>query len=86
MRGAPRTIVQSWQIFTDLRANRRIVFAIEPSGIESDWRHLMIQPGVGPSSWTDAYLAAFAQAHSYHLVTFDTAFARWTDLKLALLQ
>src|SRR5260370_21108923 len=86
MRGAPRHIVQSWQIFTDLRANRRIVFAIEPSSIESAWRHLMIQPGVGPSSWTDAYLAAFAQEHSYHLVTFDTAFTRWADLKLALLQ
>ena len=26
------------------------------------WRQLMAQSGVGPSSWTDAYLAAFSEA------------------------
>jgi predicted nucleic acid-binding protein len=45
----------------------------------------MAQPGVGPSSRTDAYLAAFAEAHSYSLVTFDTGFERWPALKLKLL-
>ena len=38
----------------------------------------MTQAGVGPSSWTDAYLAAFAENHSYSLVTFDTGFERWS--------
>ena len=37
----------------------------------------MTQERVGPGSWTDAYLAAFAEAHSYALVTFDTGFERW---------
>lgn len=45
----------------------------------------MTQPGVGPSSWTDAYLAAFARTHSCLLVTFDNGFARWAELKLKLL-
>ena len=45
----------------------------------------MTRAGVGPSSWTDAYLAAFAEAHSYELVTFDAAFQRWPALKLTLL-
>jgi hypothetical protein len=36
-------------------------------------------------SWTDAYLAAFAEAHSYSLVTFDSGFERWPALKLTLL-
>jgi predicted nucleic acid-binding protein len=45
----------------------------------------MTQSGVGPSSWTDAYLAAFAEAHSFTLVTFDTGFQRWPALKLTLL-
>src|ERR1039457_882518 len=45
----------------------------------------MTQAGVGPSSWTDAYLAAFAEAHSYAMVTFDTGFERWPALKLTLL-
>jgi len=82
---APRTIVQAWDVYRQLRGDRRLVFEIEPDGVEPAWRLLMTRPGVGPSSWTDAYLAAFAQEHSYSLVTFDTAFARWTALKLTLL-
>ena len=81
----PRTIVQAWETFPQLRADRRSVFAIEPDGVESAWRQLMTQAGVGPSSWTDAYLAAFAEAHSYALVTFDTGFQRWPAVKLTLL-
>src|SRR5260370_35616742 len=66
---APRTIVQAWETFAQLRADRRLVFAAEPDRVESAWRQLMTQASVGPSSWTDAYLAAFAEAHSYSLVT-----------------
>ena len=82
---APRTILQAWETFAQLRADRRLVFATEPNGVESTWRQLMTQAGVGPSSWTDAYLAAFAEAHSYSLVTFDTGFERWPALKMTLL-
>ena len=81
----PRTMVQAWKIFEQLRADRRLVFATEPDRIEPTWRQLMTQAGVGPSSWTDAYLAAFAEAHSYSLVTFDTGFERWQALNLTLL-
>lgn len=82
---SPRTIPQAWEIFAQLRGDRRLVFATEPNGVEPAWREFMTRPGVGPSSWTDAYLAAFAQAHSYLLVTFDIAFARWADLGLTVL-
>jgi uncharacterized protein len=82
---APRTILQAWEAFEHLRADRRLVFATEPDAIESAWRQLMTQAGVGPSSWTDGYLAAFAEAHSYSLVTFDAGFERWPELKLTLL-
>ena len=78
----PRTIVQAWETFAQLRADRRSVIAVEPDGVESAWRQLMTQAGVGPSSWTDACLAAFAEAHSFTLVTFDTGFQRWPALKL----
>jgi predicted nucleic acid-binding protein len=81
---APRTIGQAWETFDRLRADRRLVFATEPD-LELAWRQLMTQPGVGPSSWTDAYLAACADVHSYSLVTFDTGFERWPTLKLKLL-
>lgn len=82
---APRTIVQAWETFAQLRGDRRLVFAGEPDRIESAWRQLMTQGGVGPSSWTDTYLAAFAETHSYSLVTFDIGFERWPALKLTLL-
>jgi hypothetical protein len=82
---SPRTIVQAWETFGQLRADRRLVFAIEPNRVESGWRQLMTQSGVGPSSWTDAYLAAFAEAHSYTLVRFDTGFQRWPAVKMTLL-
>ena len=73
------------ETFGQLRADRRLVFATEPDHIESAWRQLMTETGIGPSSWTDAYLAAFAKARSYSLVTFDTGFERWPALKLTLL-
>ena len=82
---APRTIVQAWETFAQLRADPRLVFATEADRVESAWRQLMTQAGVGPSSWTDAYLAAFAETHSYSLVTFDAGFERWPALKLTLL-
>lgn len=82
---APRTIAQAWEVFTQLRGDRRLLFAAESDGLESTWRHLMAQPGVGPSSWTDGYLAAFAQANSYLLVTFDAGFGRWAELRQTLL-
>ena len=82
---SPRTVAQAWETFAELLADGRVVFATEPDHIESAWRRLMTQAGVGPSSWTDAYLAAFAEAHSYSLVTFDAGFRRWLTLNLTLL-
>jgi toxin-antitoxin system PIN domain toxin len=85
MGGAPRTIRQAWGTFEQLRADRRLIFATEPDLVEPAWRQHMTQPGVGPISWTDAYLAAFAESHSFSLVTFDKGFERWPTLKLRLL-
>jgi len=48
----PRTIIQAWETFAQLHADRRTVFAAEPDGVESAWRHNITQPGVGPSAWT----------------------------------
>ena len=85
MGGSPRTIDEAWKIFFELRRNRRTVFATDGEQVDATWSQLMTQPGIGPSSWTDAYLAALAQTHSYQFVTFDTGFKRWAELKLKLL-
>jgi len=80
-----RTVVQAWETFAELLADRRVIFATEPARIELAWRQLMTQAGVGPSSWPDAYLPAFAEAHLYSPVTFDAGFRRWPALRLTLL-
>ena len=38
---APRTIVQAWETFGQLRADRRLTFATEPDRLEFLWRQLM---------------------------------------------
>ena len=62
MGGAPRTVAQAWGVFAQLRMDRRLLFLSEPDGAEPVWRELMMQRGVGPSLWTDAYLAAFCKS------------------------
>ena len=82
---APRTVAKAWEIFSELRRDRRAVFAPDSERLDETWRQMMTMSGVGPSSWTDAYLAAFAQMHSYHLISFDAGFRRWADLELTML-
>ena len=48
----------------------------EPPGIERVWREATRQPLSGPNSWTDVYLAAFAVAAEYTVVSFDQGFKR----------
>ena len=85
MGNAARTISQAWEIYAALKSEPRVIFLTEPKDVEAVWNELMSQKGVGPSSWTDAYLAAFAQAHSSTLTTFDAAFVRWTTMKVTIL-
>jgi predicted nucleic acid-binding protein len=37
------------------------------------------------STWTDAYLAAFAMDADFRLITFDRGMGRWPGLALELL-
>jgi predicted nucleic acid-binding protein len=39
-----------------------------------------------PDLWTDAWLAALAQAHDIEMVTFDRGFRSYSKLKLRLLE
>ena len=62
---------------------RRVFFEYEPLNWRAAWAAMMQHPAAKASSWTDAYLAAFAQKHGYEMATFDHDFKRWTDLKLS---
>jgi predicted nucleic acid-binding protein len=66
-------------------SNRRIEIAAEPPMLETIWRQFTRLPQFSPQRWSDAYLAAFAQAAGFELVTFDKGFAQYTGLRHTIL-
>jgi toxin-antitoxin system PIN domain toxin len=80
-----RSVRSAWEVSERLLADHRVFFAYDPPFLQNVWIDMMNHPTAGPSSWTDAYLAAFAKQHDYEMVTFDKGFRRWNNLKLNLL-
>ena len=79
------SVEQAWNISNDVLADRRVFFEYEPPDLETEWRAMMSHRSVGPSSWTDAFLAAFSKQYGYEMVTFDHGFRRWNNLNLTVL-
>jgi uncharacterized protein len=52
-----------------VRQDRNIAFAREPAGVEDVWRNLTANRSVGHNFRTDAYLAGFAEASGFTLVS-----------------
>ena len=67
---------EAWKLYEHMSRDERVFFASEPAGIEEIWKPISLSLLSGINLWTDAYLAAFAQAHSWILVTFDKDFSR----------
>jgi predicted nucleic acid-binding protein len=57
----------------------------EPRGLDSQWKKLASGSKPSPKLWMDAYLAAFALAARYQLVTTDKAFKQFKGLDLLVL-
>jgi predicted nucleic acid-binding protein len=51
----------------------------EPPGIEAAFRTRTLASEPAPKTWTEAYLAAFAEAAGLTLVTFDRALAAMVE-------
>lgn len=64
-----------WEIYDKWLAGGRAVELTEPPGISIGFRGLTSANKPSPKTWTDAYLAAFAEAAGLTLVTFDKALA-----------
>ena len=76
----------AWDAYESLIADDRIVFQPdEPVGIEQYWKEYSRRATASPKLWMDAYLAAFARATDYRLVTTDAAFRQFAGLDLVLL-
>jgi toxin-antitoxin system PIN domain toxin len=82
----PLTNRQAWEAYQSILVDDRIVFRPEePTGLEAHWRRFALRETASPRIWMDAYLAAFAFAGGYRMVTTDAAFRQFRGLDLELL-
>src|SRR5881409_3859902 len=64
---------------------RIALWADEPVGVERLWKELAVRGTASPKLWMDAYLAAFALAGRYSMVTTDAGFRQFRGLDLLVL-
>ena len=76
----PKTSNEAWAIYREFRALPAIKFVAEPESLEMHFQSFTIIGVLPHRLWTDAYLAAFAIAGDYRLVSFDADFARFPGL------
>jgi toxin-antitoxin system PIN domain toxin len=82
----PLTNREAWSAYEALLTDDRISLrADEPVGVESLWKELAVRGSASPKLWMDAYLAAFARAGRYRMVTTDAAFRQFRGLDLLVL-
>jgi uncharacterized protein len=79
------TLVEAWLMHDVLLGDPRIAFADEPPGVEPLWRGYTQRGSFSPNLWNDAYLAAFARAANFELITFDKGFSQYADVKCTIL-
>lgn len=83
---AVRPAAEAWRLLDLLFSDARFTFAGEPPGLETAVRRWTADRQAATKVWTDAYLAAFAQAAGVSLVTFDRGFRRYEGLNVVLLE
>jgi toxin-antitoxin system PIN domain toxin len=79
------TLSQAWQAYDIFQNDSRVSYVDEPAKVEALWRAYTAMQSYSPKVWTDAYLAAFAQAAGLELITFDRAFSQYHQTKCRIL-
>ncbi len=62
-----------------------VTYQEEPPGLVALWHRFAASSKASPKLWMDAYLAAYAIAGNYQLVTTDKAFRQFKGLDLLVL-
>lgn len=73
---------QAWDLYDELLSDERVFYLPEPNGLEQAWRRYTKGQQYSTKVWSDAYLAAFANACGIALVSFDTGFLNYDGLTL----
>jgi uncharacterized protein len=76
----PMTNAAAWELYERLLSDTRIDWADEPGGVESRWKDFAARGTASPKMWMDAYLAAFALAGKFRLITTDHGFQQYKGL------
>jgi toxin-antitoxin system PIN domain toxin len=76
MRSAPFTFPEMWRHYERLSIYDDVVFLEEPD-IEPSLRTITDKVEFPNSAWTDAYIAAFAEASRCRVVTFDVGMSQF---------
>jgi toxin-antitoxin system PIN domain toxin len=77
---------QAWQVYETVLADERVAYlGTEPLGLDRYWRQFTDRPTASPKLWMDAYLAAFALAGGYAIVTTDSAFRQFSGVQVLIL-
>lgn len=77
---------EAWSVWDTLWTDPRFTRVGEPPGLEGAWRAVARDLPRGRSADTDSYLAAFALAGGYRLVTFDRGFRGYRGVDCLILQ
>lgn len=80
------TPADAWRVYVSLCDDDRVQYTEEPPHLEDGWREAARHLGAGPNFWTDAYLAAFAEAGEYTIVTLDRGLLRHRGVDVRLLE
>jgi toxin-antitoxin system PIN domain toxin len=76
------TLPQAWALYASLLTCGGFRSVLEPRGLEVEWERQCRPFKRSPKVVMDAYLAAFAIAGGYTLVTLDEAFANFPGMSL----
>jgi toxin-antitoxin system PIN domain toxin len=79
------TLDEAWQSYDTYRSDPRTSFADEPANVETPWRTFTHGQSFSHHVWNDAYLAAYAQAGGYEVVTFDKGFHQYPSIACTIL-
>ena len=82
MREDALKLPQAWALYVSLLRCGGFARVLEPRGVDVVWERLCRLFGHAPKVVMDAYLAAFAIAGGYTLVTLDEAFSQFAGLSV----
>ena len=71
---------KAWQVYDNLARDARVRFLREPEGVDATLRRLTRGSHPATNVWSDAYLAAMADASGLAIVTMDRAFQRFAGV------